>query len=97
MRLIRRTEVQAKTGLKGTQLYNKMKDPDPDKRFPASVNTGPRMVAWVESEVDDWIAARIRERDSGKAIANRGGPGRGRKGPREVIAARGQAHVGRGL
>jgi len=83
MKLIRRAEAQAKSGLKGVQIYNKMKDPDPDKRFPAPVRIGVRAVAWVESEVDEWIAARIRERDSGAAVAVGGGPGRGRKGPRQ--------------
>ncbi len=27
--------------------------------FPAPINIGARSVAWVESEIDDWIKARI--------------------------------------
>ena len=33
------------------------------KRFPRPTKLGPRAVAWVESEVDAWIDARIAERD----------------------------------
>jgi len=87
MKLLRRPVVRGKSGLNDGQIYQKMKDPDPAKRFPAPVKIGARSVAWVESEVDDWIAARIRERDSGEAIPNSGGPGRGHKGPRQVVAA----------
>jgi prophage regulatory protein len=30
-------------------------------RFPKPVNIGERAVAWVESEIDAWIAARVAE------------------------------------
>ncbi|TAG02382.1 MAG: AlpA family phage regulatory protein [Betaproteobacteria bacterium] len=32
--------------------------------FPRPVKTGKRGVAWVESEIDDWIERRIAERDA---------------------------------
>ena len=32
--------------------------------FPKPVKTGERSVAWVESEINDWIAARIAEREA---------------------------------
>jgi predicted DNA-binding transcriptional regulator AlpA len=35
--------------------------------FPAPVSISDRRIAWIESEVDDWIAARIAKRDAGKA------------------------------
>ncbi|NOG32474.1 AlpA family phage regulatory protein [Halomonas sp. TBZ9] len=34
------------------------------KRFPPPVRIGGRAVAWVESEINEWIAARIEERDN---------------------------------
>lgn len=34
-------------------------------RFPKRVRLGINRVAWVESEITDWITARIAERDSG--------------------------------
>jgi prophage regulatory protein len=43
------------------QIWRKVKAGD----FPAPVKIGHRN-AWVESEVDQWIVARIRERDSAR-------------------------------
>jgi prophage regulatory protein len=33
-----------------------------DGRFPKQVSLGAKSVAWLESEVDDWIMERIGER-----------------------------------
>jgi prophage regulatory protein len=33
------------------------------KRFPKRISVGPQRYAWVESEIDAWIAERIRARD----------------------------------
>jgi prophage regulatory protein len=41
------------------------------KRFPKRVSIGPQRYAWVESEIDAWIAERIRERDGAARINNR--------------------------
>ena len=48
-----------RTGLGRTSIYNFMAT----GTFPKSVSLGVRAVAWVESEVDDWIVERIKERD----------------------------------
>ncbi len=34
-----------------------------DGQFPRKIRLGPNSVAYVESEIDEWIAARIAERD----------------------------------
>jgi prophage regulatory protein len=31
--------------------------------FPRQISLGGRAVAWLESEIDDWIASRIGDRD----------------------------------
>ncbi len=62
-RLIRLAEVRSRTGLSGTRIYEEIKA----KRFPAQVSIGPNSVAWRESEVDAWIAARIAARDARSA------------------------------
>jgi len=31
--------------------------------FPKNVSLGDRAVAWVESEIEDWIVERVAERD----------------------------------
>ena len=54
-RLIRRKEVQEKTGLGASSIYAMMKQ----GKFPKAVNISERRVAWIESDVDLWIAERI--------------------------------------
>lgn len=58
--LIRQPTVIARTGLLRSSLYNGITA----GTFPAPVPTGPRTVAWVESEVSSWIEARIAERNA---------------------------------
>lgn len=55
LRLIRRKEVQTKTGLGASSIYAMMKNGE----FPKCLNLSERRVAWIESEVDQWIANRI--------------------------------------
>lgn len=54
-RLIRRKEVQAKTGLGVSSIYALMKV----GKFPKSLYISERRVAWIEAEIDQWIAERI--------------------------------------
>lgn len=59
MRLIRRREVESRTGLSRSGIYGLMAS----KQFPRPVKLGNGIaVAWVESEVAQWIESRIRER-----------------------------------
>ena len=54
-RFLRLNQVLDKTGLKRSQVYTCMKTED----FPKSVKIGPASVAWLESEIDEWINAKI--------------------------------------
>lgn len=54
-RLIRRKEVQAKTGLGASSIYALMKTGE----FPQCLNLSERRVAWIESDIDAWIAERV--------------------------------------
>lgn len=54
-RLIRRKEVQTKTGLGASSIYAMMNTGD----FPQCINLSERRVAWVESEIDQWVSERI--------------------------------------
>jgi prophage regulatory protein len=58
-RFLRRPQVQDKTGLATSSLYDKMAAGE----FPKPIKLGALAVAWDESEVDAWMAARIAERD----------------------------------
>lgn len=62
--LIKREQVSAKTGLGCSAIYARMtlnpKRPnDFDPTFPKPIKIGARSVAWIESEIDEWISARI--------------------------------------
>ncbi|EMB4295175.1 MULTISPECIES: helix-turn-helix transcriptional regulator [Enterobacteriaceae] len=58
--LIRLSEVQKRTGYSKAWIYRLLKE----KRFPQSVKIGSRSIAFVESEVDEWINQRIEARDA---------------------------------
>ncbi|AGH74723.1 helix-turn-helix transcriptional regulator [Edwardsiella piscicida] len=55
--LIRLSEVQRRTGYSKAWIYRLLKE----NRFPQSIKIGSRSIAFVESEVDDWINQRIAE------------------------------------
>ena len=59
-RLIRRPEVELRTGITTSRLYDMMAA----KEFPKPVPIGPFAVAWIESEVDAWINERIEARET---------------------------------
>ncbi|WP_418114415.1 AlpA family transcriptional regulator [Vibrio scophthalmi] len=59
IRLIRLQEVQAMTGLSRSSMYRFIERDE----FPSQFSLGDRAVAWVESEVRDWIANRIESRN----------------------------------
>jgi len=54
MQLLRLPKVLSKVGLGVTRVYELMGD----GHFPRPIRIGQRAVAWVESEVDAWIAAQ---------------------------------------
>lgn len=62
MRIIRLNEVINRTGLGKTSLYKFIKA----KTFPQPIALGERAVGWVEAEVDQWITARVNERNLSK-------------------------------
>lgn len=62
--VLRRKQVEARTGLSRSTIYAKLhqnpKRPrDYDPTFPAPISLGAKAVGWVESEVDAWLAAQI--------------------------------------
>jgi prophage regulatory protein len=59
--LLRLKQVEEKTGLKRSQIYLYMKD----STFPRSIKIGPSSVAWLESEIDEWINIKLVRRSIG--------------------------------
>ncbi|EOF5434010.1 AlpA family transcriptional regulator [Salmonella enterica] len=57
-RLLRLNQVLDKTGLKRSQVYTYMRSGD----FPHSIKIGPSSVAWLESEIEEWINQKLNSR-----------------------------------
>jgi len=58
-RVLRRAEVEAKTGFKRAHLYALMKQ----GKFPKAMRLGVRAIGWDSVEIDQWITDRLKERD----------------------------------
>ncbi|EAA9297308.1 AlpA family transcriptional regulator [Salmonella sp. NW805] len=56
--LLRLKQVEAKTGIKRSQIYLYMQSGS----FPHSIKIGPASVAWLESEIDEWIDQKLERR-----------------------------------
>ncbi|MBP2167214.1 prophage regulatory protein [Erwinia toletana] len=56
--LLRLKQVEEKTGLKRSQIYLYMKNGS----FPRSIKIGPSSVAWLESEIDEWVDVKLGNR-----------------------------------
>lgn len=52
--ILRRKQVEARTGLARSTIYQYMKD----GVFPKPVQLGPRAVGWIEADISTWISQR---------------------------------------
>lgn len=62
VRLLRFAAVQAKVGLSRTTLWRLERE----NLFPKRRRVGKNSVAWLESEIDEWIASRCEQQGGGK-------------------------------
>ncbi len=60
-RFLRRRSVEDRTGLSRSTIYLFVQN----GTFPRPVRIGGRAVAWLESDIDVWIEARLAERVGG--------------------------------
>ena len=72
--ILRRKQVEARTGLSRSAIYGKLrhnpKRPNEyDPTFPKPVAVGSRAVGWVESEIEGWIAAQIKKGRKGSSYS----------------------------
>jgi prophage regulatory protein len=61
LRIVRRPQVEAITGLKRSSLYARMEAGS----FPRPIKLSERSVGWLEHEVQTWLSARISESRGG--------------------------------
>lgn len=60
MRFLRLNDVIAVTGLSRSTIYKFMDE----EVFPKTIPLGGRAVAWLESEIEEWMEQRLALRDS---------------------------------
>jgi prophage regulatory protein len=60
-RFIRLPEVLYTTGLSRSTVYEMITR----RQFPAQISLGGKTVAWLESEIENWMAERIANRHQG--------------------------------
>ena len=65
-RIIRMSAVEDKTGLKHSEIYERIKD----LTFPRQLRMGPKRVGWLEEEIDAWIDELAAEREAEAALTN---------------------------
>ena len=63
MRLMKLKEVMHTTGLARSTVYKYIADGN----FPKPVSLGERNVAWLQSEIEDWIMEKVELRDTQEA------------------------------
>nr|WP_244157933.1 AlpA family phage regulatory protein [Pseudomonas guguanensis] len=61
MRILRLRQVQERTGLSRSTIYDRinLKSPRYDPNFPKPVKIGLSAVGWLEESVNDWIKERF--------------------------------------
>lgn len=67
MRMLRLKEVIHTTGLSRSSIYRMIDDGVFPKSVPLCGRSG-RSVAWLDSEINDWLSACIELRDSQKSV-----------------------------
>ena len=81
MRLLRFPDLSDRVGLRHSAIYDAIRK----GTFPKPVSLGRKAVAWLESEVDAWINARIAERDAATPTQRRRGRPRRSMGTTEIV------------
>ena len=55
--ILRRKQVESRTGLSRSTIYLRIKEGS----FPKPISLGARAVGWLESEVEEWLDNRIKQ------------------------------------
>jgi prophage regulatory protein len=63
-KFLRRGKVEERTGLPASTLYELIAK----NAFPKQVKISPRIVVWLEDEIDAWMAAQVGTRADGRKV-----------------------------
>ena len=56
LEILRRREVEARTGLSRSTIYERIRA----KTFPLPISLGSKSVGWIKSEIDEWLDERVK-------------------------------------
>jgi prophage regulatory protein len=59
--VLRRPKVEKQVGLSRSTIYSLMQQ----GLFPKPISLGPRSRGWLQAEITNWLAERVRQRDEG--------------------------------
>ena len=65
LRILRRKQVENRTGLSRSTIYLRLQE----GTFPKPISLGPRAVGWLENEIDEWLVERIEKRNNGLMLS----------------------------
>ena len=71
-RLLRLSELRGRVGLGRSTIYRRISE----GTFPPPKCLGGRAVAWLESDVDDWIAQLVTPAEQAQMVTDKGARGR---------------------
>jgi prophage regulatory protein len=63
LRILRWPELKSIVGYSRTNIYYLMKRGE----FPQAIQLGGRAIGWLESEIDEWIRAKVEQSRSGES------------------------------
>jgi prophage regulatory protein len=66
VKMLRRKDVEERTGLKRSTIYDHVKR----GTFPRPIQLGPKVIGWIESEVDAWIDLQIELTRTNQAVTS---------------------------
>ena len=66
LRILRRKQVEVRTGLSRSTIYSKLRrnssrPKEFDPTFPKPIPIGEKAVGWLEHEIDAWLSAQIKK------------------------------------
>ncbi len=64
MKFLRLKEVIAITALSRSSIYKFMSE----QRFPQSISLGDRAVAWIETEIEEWMEEKLQQREPNNSV-----------------------------
>lgn len=58
--ILKMPDVINRTGISRAVIYARVGDGS----FPKPIKLGPRAIGWVEAEIEEWLQARVQQRDA---------------------------------